>query len=179
MQDTERFLPSEFKEVEYIKEVLHLDNTTEQAIDEALAREASALGIDVLPPTSLAHKAHSSVCDSAVTAASGRARTSSTDSAGSASTGITSRYSSEPVTIGIPSILRRRSSTGRPLSLSEYDRFSAQIEAQQGMIHSMPAEPAPSLFSVSTRMSYFSIKSGITRHFNIRRKAKASAGNLR
>ncbi len=171
----------EFNAAHYDREVLELEGTCESAVDEALAREAITLGVDLSQVHGASQNGHISVCDSATTVGSDHLRTSSMETGASASTGITSISSNERSTAGMSPITRKISEK-RPLSFSAYDRFLAQLEAQEqarieGLGHVPSAKRAPSIFSVSTQKSYNGIKSTIKSHFKLRRN-KIPSGNL-
>ena len=177
MQNADAAVPAEYNDADYFYEVLQLEEgQTEALFDEQLAQEAEKLGITISrPPTADGqNENHSSMCESALTAQSHHARTASTGSQGSASTGMTSRSSNEQLDISSPLQLRKRPVSRRSMSFTEYEKYLAQHEAQDGMKSGvvpppLPSEPAPSLFSVSTRRSYVSIKNGIKSKFRIRR----------
>jgi len=175
MQNAEGLVPVEYNDEEYFREVLQLGNgQTEALFDESLTKEAEKLGITISrPPSSNAQNPnHDSMRDSGMTVGSHH-RTASSGSQGSVSTGMTSRSSNELDSAGH---VRKRPSTRRSLSFTEYDKYLSQHEAQEAMKTGvvmpppMPAEPAPSLFSVSTRRSYVSIKNGIKNKLQFRRK---------
>jgi hypothetical protein len=171
----------EFNDADYDREVLQLEGTCETAVDEALAREAVTLGVDLSQTFVLSQNGHISVCDSAATIGSDHLRTSSMESEASASTGLTSISSNGRSITGIPPITRKMSEK-RPLSFSAYDRFLAQLEAQEqarieALGHIVSSKRAPSIFSVSTQKSYNGIKSSFKSHFRLRRN-KVSTGNL-
>ncbi len=175
MQNTAGACPAEYNDDDYVREVLQLDNgQTEAIFEESLAQEAEKLGITISrPSTPTNNENHNSMCNSAITVASHHVRTTSSSSQGSASTGMTSRSSNEQSeNLTLPQT-RKRPSTRRNLSFSEYERYLAQHEAQditkQIYPPPLPAEPAPSLFSVSTRKSYNSIKNGFRNKFRLRR----------
>lgn len=155
---------AEFNDQDYCKDVLQLDQErTEDLLDQELINEAATFGIEVPRPS----KAHISVCDSTATVESRHARTGSTASRTSLSTNATSRSSSD--------------GKSRPsASFSSYDRFIEQA-ADAPDEHPLPPapEPAPSIFSVSTRKSYSSIKSGITNRFRGLRRKKTSSDILK
>jgi hypothetical protein len=174
MQHTDGTLSTtEYDDGDYVREVLQLeDGQTEEAIDQELTKEAEKLGITISRPPTPNGNPHISMCESAITVGSHHARTGSTGSEGSDSTGMTSRSSNEE--LDAPSNVRKRSSSRRSLSFSEYEKYLAQTEAQNAAKAGfnpppMPSEPAPSLFSVSTRRSYVSIKNGIKSRFRLRR----------
>ena len=177
MQNVEGPVPAEYNDEDYLYEVLQLnDSQTEALVDEKLTREAEKLGITISrPPTpNTQNAAHNSMCESAMTLASHRARTASSGSQGSVSTGMTSRSSNEQLNNSTPSHARKLSISRRTPSFTEYEKYLAQHEAQEAMKTGIvpppiPSEPAPSLFSVSTQRSYVSIKNGIKHRFRIRR----------
>jgi hypothetical protein len=168
--------PSEYNDRDYIREVLQLDEgRTETSFDEELAKEAESLGIVVEKPepTEGKENAHHSMCESAITVASHHARTASSGSQGSNSTGMTSRSSLDTA---MPATRKRSTAHRKSLSFGEYEKFLTQAEEdrkQENMAYSpppIPPEPAPSLFSVSTRRSYVSIRNGIRNRFRLRRR---------
>ena len=155
--------------------VLQLEGEqTEAQFDESLAKEAESLGITISrPPTPIdsQHATHDSLCGSANTVQSHH-RTASSGSHGSASTGMTSRSSNEQLdsSTQTPQQVRKRMSARRSLSFTEYEKYLAQHGSTKPIIpQPIPAEPAPSLFSVSTRKSYVSIKNGFKNKFKLRR----------
>lgn len=162
---------SEFNDVEYIREVLQLEEgKTEAILDNDLTALAEELGITVAQPVNMkgaANPAHSSVCDSSTTFTTNHARTASTGSRASTSTGITSRSSNEG--------LNGHAHMRRSLSFTDYDKFIEGIEAQALLSGAMVPPPiptesaAPSMFSVSTRKSYQSIKSTLKQRFRLKR----------
>jgi len=180
MKNTERSLPTDHADTQYCHDVLQLeDGLTEAAFDQILAREAENLGITIARPPTPNPKHHISMCESAITVGSHHARTGSTGSEGSNSTGMTSRSS----TGDAPTLHAKRCMTRRSLSFSEYEKYVVQTEApavaKPGYNIPIPPEPAPSLFSVSTRRSYVSIKNGIKSRFRLRRTRKAVDEDLK
>ena len=187
MENTDASVPAEHNEDDYIREVLQLEkDQTEALLDDGIAQEAEKLGIKISRPPTPEHDqnmAHNSMCESAMTLASHHARTASTGSNGSASTGMTSRSSNEQLDSSSLPAATKRSNSRRSLSFSEYEKYLVQHEAQDftklGLLPPpMPSEPAPSLFSVSTRKSYLSIKNGFKNKFKLRR-TKSSQEHLR
>ena len=184
MQHADGTLPTEYNDGDYAHEVLQLeDGQTEEAVDQDLTKEAEKFGITILRPPTPNDNPHISMCESAITVGSHHARTGSTGSEGSNSTGMTSRSSNEQLD---SSTLheRRRLSSRRSLSFSEYEKYLAQTEAQDtsklGYIAPpIPSEPAPSLFSVSTRRSYVSIKNGLKGRFRFRKNRKSTDDDLK
>ncbi|KAI8274003.1 hypothetical protein K4K60_010146 [Colletotrichum sp. SAR11_57] len=165
-------LPSpEDDEADYLDQVLRLSTqTTEAAIDEELVAKATALGISTsgLTPENTDAGPESR----ASTVATQHVRTFSTASRNSASTTLTSHPSLNTApftaaTADVPpnSLARKRS---KSLTFSHYDKYLSQLDPN---IHQPKIQKAPlpavldpsthSLFSVSTRRSYFSIKEGI------------------
>ncbi len=180
MQHSEGTPPTEYNNEDYVREVLQLENgQTEALFDESLIQEAEKLGITISrPPTANenGNPAHHSMCESANTVASHHVRTASSESQDSASTGMTSRSSNNQSDLSLPLPSRKRSSARRSMSFSEYEKYLAQHDAQEANKQGsyppppIPNEPAPSLFSVSTRKSYASIKSNFKNRFRLRRK---------
>jgi hypothetical protein len=178
MQHADSAMPTEYNDEDYFYEVLHFEaGQTEALFDEQLAHEAEKLGRTISrPPTAQGqNENHNSVCESALTEPSHHARTASSGSAGSVSTGMTSRSSNELPDNSIPLHARIRPISRRSLSFSEYEKYLAQHEAQEAMKSGVvplpiPAERAPSLFSVSTRRSYVGFKHGIKSKFKLRRR---------
>jgi hypothetical protein len=81
MQHTDRALPAEYNDSDYVREVLQLEGgQTEEAIDQQLVKEAEKLGITIAPPPTPKNDPHVSMCDSAITVGSHHARTGSTGS---------------------------------------------------------------------------------------------------
>jgi len=186
MQHTDSAVPTEYNDSDYFREVLQLENgLTEAVLDDSLIQDAEAVGITISRPASPAdhdhNVAHNSMCESAATVVSHHARTFSSGSQGSDSTGLTSRSSNEQSDTSVRRHVRRRTMSKRTLSFSEYEKYLAHAEAQDNALRGflsppMPAEPAPSLFSVSTRRSIKSIKSikkGIQRKFQFRRNTSS------
>ena len=162
---------AEDKEQDYYREVLQLaEGLSEAQLDDHLVQRAEQLGITITkPPSANDNQQDNTFSESADTIQSHHARTASSASNGTTSTGITSRSSNE-----VGNGLRKTPSTRRSLSFTEYEKYLAQQEAQNtaGLAHLPPPisfEPAPSLFSVSTRRSYVSIKNGIKSRFRLRR----------
>ncbi|CZR65649.1 related to ariadne-2 protein [Phialocephala subalpina] len=174
MQSPGGAMHAEYNDDDYVREVLQLDSgKTEALLDEDLLQEAEKLGITISRPSTPKsnHETHMSLSNSAITVGSHHVRTTSSSSNGSASTGMTSRFSNEQSDQS--TIHNKRPSSRRNLSFSEYERYLEHHEAQditrQIYPPPIPAEPAPSLFSVSTRKSYNSIKSTLTKRFRLRR----------
>ncbi|KAK2032978.1 IBR domain-containing protein [Colletotrichum zoysiae] len=169
-------LPStEDDEAEYLAQVLHLaPEGSEAAIEEELFAKANALGISV---SRLSHeKRNTSSAESQTsTVATQHVRTFSTTSRNSASTTLTSHPSlhAVPVTTDTTphSLARKRS---KSLGFSQYDKYLSQIDPNIDQPKIQRISPSiahgastHSIFSVSSRRSYFSIKEGIRK---IRRK---------
>jgi hypothetical protein len=177
--------PAECNDGEYERDVLQFEEgQTEAGLDDQLSQQAEKLGIIISRPQTPAHDAPTSRCESPITVASPRhARTASTWSQDSASTGMTSNSSNEQDGTLASQQIRRRSSTRRSLSVSEYEKLLTQAGPQQDGFNAnlprIPAEPAPSLFSVSTRRSYQSIRNGFKNRLRLRRGRSASTENLK
>src|SRR3569833_2049513 len=158
--------PPELSEAGYLREVLHLTarQTEADVVDELIAK-ASALGIATASRPSTP----------------GKADISSADSDASASTALTS-----PSIHGAPALeppspaLRRRRS--KSLSFSQYDKYLAQVDPnleQPKFRLEAPPEPAPSLFSVSTRKSYQSIKRVLKNRVTRKKRSTPAFGALK
>lgn len=156
-------------EAEYRAQVLRLSSQRSEAdVEEELVAKATALGI---PTSRFAHdKRNTSSAESQTsTIATQHVRTFSNASRDSASTTLTSHPSlhAVPIAADVPphSLARKRS---KSLSFSQYDKYLSQIDPnihQPKIQKAPPAIPhdttAHSLFSVTSRRSYFSIKEGI------------------
>lgn len=177
MQNSALPSPIEYNDSEYFHEVLQLeDGETEALLDQTLAELAAKLGIIISRPTTPKedenqNPAQSSMRESAITVGTNHARTASTESRKSNSTGITSRSSNDQ----LHDVTRRpKPDVRRSLSFAEYEKFLLQAEAQAfsstGFVPPpIPLEQSPSLFSVSTRKSYQSIRSNFKSRFRLRR----------
>jgi hypothetical protein len=177
MQNADAAVPAEYNDDEYFFEVLQLkQDQSEALLDEKLAQEAERLGITIPKPATANSQDGNSICESAPTEFSNHARTASSGSQGSVSTDITSRSSDEHLDNSAALHPKKPSVSRRSLSFTEYDKYLVQHEAQQEVTKSnvlpapMPSEPTPSLFSVSTRHSYASIKFGIKSKLRLRRE---------
>ncbi|KAK1493128.1 IBR domain-containing protein [Colletotrichum tamarilloi] len=156
-------------EVEYRAQVLRLSSQRSEAdVEEELVAKAAALGI---PTSRFTHdKRNTSSAESQTsTIATQHVRTFSNASRDSASTTLTSHPSlhAVPLAADVPphSLARKRS---KSLSFSQYDKYLSQIDPnihQPKIQKASPAIPhdttAHSLFSVTSRKSYFSIKESI------------------
>lgn len=152
---------TEFNDTDYFDEVLSFEGgeDTEEGIDHALASEAAILGIEVAPLIT----SYDSLYDSTGTVQSRHARTGSSASQISQTTNATSRSSSDDA-----------KNNGVSASFDEYDQFIQQLD-----LYPPPSQPAyqqaPSLFSVSTKKSYSSIRDGIKSRFRLRRNKPSTA----
>lgn len=148
---------AEFNDTDYFDQVLSFQGgpNTEEDIDRILAEEAAILGVEVAPPIT----SYESLYDSTGTVQSRHARTGSSASQASVSTNATSRSSTEDA-------------KSQNTSFDEYDQFIQQLDLYPPL-PSQHTGQAPSLFSVSTKKSYSSIKDGIKNRFRMRRN-KAS-----
>jgi hypothetical protein len=191
-------LPPELSDHDFLVEVLRLPadgKRTEADLDRELAERARELGISdpsSRPSTSTADdisKRNTSSAESATTATTSHGRTFSSASDGSAaSTAITSQSSvvveaynasaGNPTLAAAPTLSRRRS---KSLSFSHYEKYLQQIDPninQPKFLKEPPPDTidtsAQSLFSVSTRRSYVSIKRGIKSRMRWRKKTAPS-----
>ena len=184
MEHAEATIPVEFNDGDYLREVLQLnEGRTEAFFDDDITREAEKLGIAITRSSTPSRNPHDSLCESAATVASHH-RTASSGSQESTSTGLTSTLSNEHSDFPTSMQSRKRNSTRRSLSFSEYEKYLGQMEKQRGTTAGLaappiPAEPAPSLFSVSTRRSYQSIRNGFKNRFRLSRKRSASRDDLK
>lgn len=159
-------------EAEYLAQVLRLSTQMSEAdVEEKLMAKATELGISTSRLS--AQKRNTSSAESqASTTATQHVRTFSTASRDSASTTLTSHPSLNAISTAAaaadssPNALVRKRS--KSLSFSQYDKYLSQIgpNIHQPRIQKTPPPgtletSAHSLFSVSTRRSYFSIKEGI------------------
>lgn len=175
---------TEFNDIEYVREVLRLDDgKTEAILDATFTTLAEELGITTTTTRpSSRNGAHASMCDSSATFTTNHARTGSTTSRHSTSTGITSRSSNEAIYENGNSA--RRSEVRNSVSFTEYEKLVQDTEAQLLITTGIAPPPipttktAPSLFSVSTRKSYSSFKSNFKNKFRFRR-SNVSQENLR
>lgn len=163
MQHNEAAQPIEYNDDEYFREVLQLEGQeqTEIQFDEKLNKEAEKLGISITGP-SADETNDNHLCESPFTH---HTHTTSSISQDSDSTGLTSRSSNEQLDISIPQPWKRPA-TSRSLSFQGYEKYVKQVDAQCAIPLPPPIpvcspEPAPSIFSISTRRSYASIKNGI------------------
>lgn len=174
----------EYNDEEYIREVLQFKpGHTEALYDGNLVQQAEKLGIVIarpLLPDNYKKDVQKSLSESADTATTYHVRTGSSGSLESASTGITSRSSFEhqinPLRAN-PIDAEKRPEIKRDLSFSEYEKYllkhqPAESKASPHIPPPIPSEPAPSLFSVSTKKSYSSIKNGFKTKFRLGRSKK-------
>jgi hypothetical protein len=163
----------EFSDRQYARDVLWLENITEETLDEELSNEATALQIEIPGIVLETREGHVSSCESTATTTSRHTRTGSTGSQDSTSTGATSRSSAEQLPANSTSISQKRSRGRRFLSFSEYEKFLAQADGQQSSsgpeVCAILPEPALSIISVSTRKSYKSVKDGIKNRLKFRK----------
>ncbi|KXJ94062.1 hypothetical protein Micbo1qcDRAFT_159030 [Microdochium bolleyi] len=169
--------PPELPEHEFLTEVLQLPSEDFEAYLEGLMKRAAQLGISVSRPNSsksFHDKRNTSGADSSVTIDTNHVRTVSTSSQESADTAITSHSSKDGVQDASESVLSRT----RPhnLTFAQYEAYLQQPDKaadQPKFLSSPPTHdrvPA-SVFSMSTRKSYKSIKLGLSK---MRRKRKTT-----
>lgn len=161
--------PDELNDLSYLVEVLR-SVETERHIEQDLTTRAAALGISIPAPPSPTGETNSPGPESDATLSSTHARNTSSGSDDTTGTAMTSNPPSRPDT-GVaqretaPPLPNSRARS-RSLNFSTYDKYLAQLEPNlcQPKIIKRPPTPtdnAPSLFSVSTRKSYISIKNGL------------------
>ncbi|KAI0007029.1 hypothetical protein F4779DRAFT_629422 [Xylariaceae sp. FL0662B] len=162
-------------DVDYLSQVLQLSPEKTEAYLNELVMKATKLGIALSRPStavSANDKRNVSGTESSITIETSHARTVSTGSEGSASTNPTSNSSSDENQEITGRIITRRRS--RALTFSQYNNYLAQVNPSLIKPKFLPASPpepesASSIFSVSTRNSYMSIKRGLSR---LRRRRK-------
>lgn len=171
----------EYSEEEYAREVLQLGMGQREALyDEDLVQQAERLGIVVARPEvpeKYKKNIQGSLTESADTSTASRARTGSSGSLGSASTGITSRGSFEhvnPLRANPTQVHTKPQLKGEP-SFSEYEKYIVQHTPKEARKSAnspppIPTEPAPSLFSVSTKKSFSSVRNGFKTKFRFGRQ---------
>lgn len=166
-------MPIEYNDTDYVHEVLQLSvGQSETFAQDALVREAESWGITI--PCHEVAKNKAATDNSVTDSAASHNRSASTESRRSQSTGMTSRSSLDRHSFPDGAQSRRRPYSGRSPSFTEYDKFLLQSEAMDIInrkisIPAIPPEPTPSLFSVSRRKSYASIKRGLKSKFRLRR----------
>lgn len=161
--------PDELNDLSYLVEVLR-SVETEQNIEQDLITRAATLGISIPAPPLPSEDTHSPGAESDATLSSTHARNTSSGSEDTTNTAMTSNPPSRPNTGAephdhappVPSSRAR----SRSLNFSTYDKYLAQLEpnlCQPKILKRppTPTNPAPSIFSVSTRKSYISIKNGL------------------
>lgn len=181
MQHNDAAQPIEYNDDDYFREVLQLEGQeqTEILLDERLNKEAEKLGISI-PEPSADEIIDDSLCKSPFTQ-SYHTHTPSSISQDTDSTDLTSRSSNEIVDISsIPEPWKRPTSR-RSLSFHGYEKYVKQIDAQIAIPLPSPIpvnspKRTPSLFSISSRRSYASLKNGIKS--TLRRRSKTSVEQI-
>ncbi|APA15767.1 hypothetical protein sscle_15g105370 [Sclerotinia sclerotiorum 1980 UF-70] len=175
VQHNEAAQPIEYNDDDYCREVLRLEGQekTEIQFDERLNKEAESLGISITGP-SADERIDSPLCESPFTD-SQHTNTASSISQDSDSTGLTSTSSDEQLDIALTPQPWKQHMARKSLSFHDYEKYVKQIDAQSAIPLPPPIpvsspEPAPSLFSISSRRSYKSFKNGIK--LRLRRKPK-------
>ncbi len=183
---------SELSSTRYLTEVLHLsaEQSEDDVVDELIAR-AEALGIATVTRPSTPEQrgqrpTNSSSANSAATsttaATTGHVRSPSTDSHVSAGTDLTppesldGRQQQQQQQPPPPSPGARRRS--KSLSFAQYDKYLTSVDPtlkQPKFAREPGPEAAPSLFSVSTRRSYHSIKNSLASRVPWKKKAPSPA----
>ncbi|KAK5998815.1 putative E3 ubiquitin-protein ligase ARI10-like protein [Cladobotryum mycophilum] len=173
--EEEAFTIPELNDSDFITHVLHLPaDKSEAQIDNDLVARASAVGIAATLP-SVASKRHTSSALSYTTFATFQDRSFSTASNGSYSTVLTPRSS----IYGLPSpIIGSELDEGRRdskcLSFSQYERYLAALDnPDQPKFLSAPPVidgSTQSVFSVSTRKSFSSVRTGLRSRIRWRKR---------
>ncbi|RDL31495.1 Uncharacterized protein BP5553_09704 [Venustampulla echinocandica] len=182
--------PAEYSNRDYVREVLQLqrqlgNDQAEALVDETLVQEAETWGIAITttvpgPATSKGgqdqNAADNSNPPSKSTVALHHTRCPSSGSHETNSTVGTSRSSREQADNPARPQFRRRSSSKKTLSFSDYEKYLAEVRAQDNtqveyVAPPAPKDPAPTLFSLSTRKSHAGIKKRLKRSFSVRRRS--------
>lgn len=178
--------PGELDDLSYLVEVLR-SVETEQHIEQDLTHRAAALGISMPPPPSPSEETNCPDPESDATLSSTHARNTSSGSDNTADTAMTSNPPSRPDTGAgqreNPPPLPSSRARSRSLNFSTYDKYLAQLEPNlcQPKILKRPPTPtdnAPSIFSVSTRKSYISIKNGLKAKVRWKRQSTTPSTTL-
>lgn len=167
--------PPELGEAEYLNQVLQLSSEKTEAYFNELIMKATNLGIAISRPSSATpvnNKRNPSGAESSITVDTNHARSASTASQGSASTNLTSHSSNNGHSDLAGRIITRKRS--RALTFSQYETYLAQVDPtlkQNKFLSPSPTETesAPSIFSVSTNISYVTLKRGFSK---LRRRRK-------
>ncbi|KAI0551348.1 hypothetical protein F4679DRAFT_135941 [Xylaria curta] len=156
----------ELREADYQKEVFKSSTDNYEVYLEGLITKAEKLGISFTRPpsiNSMPDDHDTSGADSNATLDVTHTRTISTGSRVSASTSLTS-HSSNNGHGHTGKVLTRKRSQG--LTFMQYESYLSHIKPNVGMskfLVSPIAEPAPSVFRVSTRKSYKLLREGISK----------------
>lgn len=178
--------PGELDDLSYLVEVLR-SVETEQHIELDLTHRAAALGISLPPPPSPSEDTNCPDPESDAALSSTHARNTSSGSDNTADTAMTSNPPSRPDTGAgqreNPPPLPSSRARSRSLNFSTYDKYLAQLEPNlcQPKILKRPPTPtdnAPSIFSVSTRKSYISIKNGLKAKVRWKRQSTTPSTTL-
>ena len=167
----------ELSEAEYYNAVLQLPvEKSETHLDDEIISRAESLGIIVPPPIeALPDKRYTSSAQSASTAVTYHGRTFSTGSTGSASTALTAQSSICATSKSSP-LSGNKKQPPKDLNFAQYERYLSKLEPildqpkfRKGSVAADTS--SKSLFSVSTKRSVFSIKSGLKTRMRWRRKS--------
>jgi hypothetical protein len=166
-------------DAEYVARVLGLAvGKTESQLDDELDARAQKYGIPTTPLfQNVTDKRYTSSAESASTTQTPHTRTFSTASNTSASTALTSHSS---LFAPASSKVASKGKDGRPtknLNFSQYEKYLSQVDKNldqpkfRRAVVAPPEVSARSLFSVSTKRSLFSIKSGVKNKLRWRRQS--------
>jgi hypothetical protein len=164
----------------YEAEVLQLESgRSESDLDLEISQRAADLGINLKFPANCPGYGHKSSCESDMTFSSDRhARTVSTLSHQSVSTALTSprtslenrRLFSQPlISLQIPSKAEHRDFR-KSVSFAEYEKLLAQANIPTVTNPRTSTQVPPSILSVSSKRSLFSIRNGIRSRLSARRQ---------
>ncbi|KAI3320769.1 IBR domain-containing protein [Xylariaceae sp. AK1471] len=158
----------EARDADYHNEVLLMSADSHDSYLDNLIMKAANLGISFAQSStanSLSNNHNNSGAESNATLDTSHARSVSTGSQGSASTTLTSHSSNDGHNFTGKILTRRRS---RGLSFRQYERYLSQINPNLGQPKFLASPPpeveaAPSLFSMTTRKSYKSIRKNLSK----------------
>lgn len=169
MQHADAALPAEYDAAGYLQEVLQLEEgQTESLFDKILADAAEELGILVPKAAVGSEYAEHPTWDSADPEHGTSCYPQ--DESAPATLPPHDRLAGPPS----PQMSRRPASSRKGHTFSDYDKYLTQLETSDfldnGIVAApLTADPAPSLFSVSSRRSYSSIKEGLKTRLKLRR----------
>lgn len=159
----------------YLKEVLQLqDGMSEETLDDALEQEAQKLGLSVAKRPHTKARKRTSTCDSYLTTVTDDAGTESTKSRRTDWTMATSICPSKENVVlrALTTPAAKRESQ----SFLNYESFLLRSRTQDALRTGFGSSPTPepSLFSMSSRRSYASIKQSLKNRLSLGRRKTMS-----